>query len=185
MPVANVPCEDARHETSAWLGMAETVLRIRLGRPEDARAVAVLVRRVTRRWVVPDQPREAGLALLSRQSAAIQRQRLLEGHRFHLAWLGPTLVGVATMRDDSHLTQLFVSTRYHGRGSARRLWQRAMADAIRRAGTCRFTLNASRCAVPAYRRLGFVVAGPERLSPNGVLTTPMVLECAPARRQRA
>ncbi|HWU71480.1 MAG TPA: GNAT family N-acetyltransferase, partial [Pseudoxanthomonas sp.] len=51
--------------------------------------------------------------------------------------------------------------------------------------TRRFTLNASRCAVPAYRRLGFVATGPERFSPNGVLTTPMLLECAPARCQRA
>ena len=167
------------------LGMSKAVLRIRLGRPDDARAVGVLVRRLTRRWIVPDQSREAGLALLSRQSTAAQRMRMAEGHRFHLAWLGDTLVGVATMRDDSHLTQLFVGTRYHGRGIARRLWLRAMADAVRRAGTRRFTLNASRCAVPAYRRLGFVATGAERLSPNGVLTTPMELRCDRAHRQRA
>ncbi|MBD8881381.1 MULTISPECIES: GNAT family N-acetyltransferase [Rhodanobacter] len=156
--------------------MAKAALRIRLGRPDDARAVGALVRRLTRRWILPDQPYEAGLALLSRQGTAIQRMHMSEGHRFHLAWLGSTLVGVATMRDDSHLTQLFVSTRYQGRGIARRLWLRTMADAVRRAGTHRFTLNASRCAVPAYRRLGFVATGPERLSPNGVLTTPMALE---------
>ncbi|WP_225563122.1 GNAT family N-acetyltransferase [Rhodanobacter sp. DHG33] len=156
-----------------------------MGRPDDARAVGVLVRRLTRRWIVPDQSREAGLALLSRQSAAVQRMRMAEGHRFHLAWLDDTLVGVATIRDDSHLTQLFVSTRYHGRGIARRLWLRAMADAVRRAGTRRFTLNASRCAVPAYRRLGFVATAEERLSPNGVLTTPMELRRDPAHRQRA
>jgi GNAT superfamily N-acetyltransferase len=168
--------------------MAKAVLQIRLGRPGDARAVAALVRRVTRRWIVPDQPREAGLALLAllaRQGAAAQRLRMRAGHRFQLAWYGDILVGVATMRDDSHLTQLFVSTRCHGRGIARRLWRRAMADAVRRAGTRRFTLNASRCAVPAYLRLGFVVAGAERLSPNGVLTTPMLLERVPVRRQRA
>jgi GNAT superfamily N-acetyltransferase len=85
------------------------------------------------------------------------------------------LVGVAAMRDDSHLTQFFVSTRYQGRGIARRLWQRTMRDAIRRAGPRRFTLNATRCAVPVYRRLGFVAVGPERLSHNGLVTTPMTL----------
>ena len=165
--------------------MAKAVLRIRLGRPDDARAVAALVRRVTRRWIVPDQPPEAGLALLLRQGAAAQRLRMQEGHRCHLAWCGSALVGVATLRDDSHLTQLFVGTRYHGRGIARRLWLRAMADAVRRAGTRRFTLNASRCAVPAYLRLGFVATGPERLSPNGVLTTPMALERVPMGGERA
>ncbi|MBD8873189.1 GNAT family N-acetyltransferase [Rhodanobacter sp. DHB23] len=165
--------------------MAKAALSIRLGRPGDARAVGMLVRRMTRRWILPDQPREAGLALLSRQGAAVQRRHMEEGHRFHLAWLGDTLVGVATMRDDSHLTQLFVSTRYHGHGIARRLWRRAMADAVHRAGTRRFTLNASRCAVPAYRRLGFVATGPERLSPSGVLTTPMELKRIPMRGRRA
>ena len=154
----------------------EAELRIRIGRPGDAHAVSVLVRRVTRRWVLPDQSREAGLALLSRQDTADQRACMAEGHRFHLAWIGDALVGVATMRDDSHLTQFFVGTRYQGRGIARRLWRHAMADAVRRAGTRRFTLNASRCAVPAYRQLGFVATGPERFSPNGVLTTPMVLD---------
>ncbi|MEW9624952.1 GNAT family N-acetyltransferase [Rhodanobacter geophilus] len=161
------------------------MLRIRSGRPGDAHAVAALVRRVTRRWIVPDQPHEAGRALLARQGTAAQRLRMQEGHRFQLAWYGATLVGVATLRDDSHLTQLFVGTRYQGRGIARQLWQRTMADAVRRAGTRRFTLNASRCAVPAYLRLGFVATGPERLSPNGVLTTPMALERVPVRGKRA
>ncbi|MDE2278895.1 MAG: GNAT family N-acetyltransferase [Xanthomonadaceae bacterium] len=165
--------------------MANSALRIRLGRPADARAVSVLVRRLTRRWILPEQTHEAGVALLSRQGAAAQRMRMAEGHRFHLAWLGDVLVGVATMRDDGHLTQLFVGTRYQGRGIARRLWRRAMADAVRRAGTRRFTLNASRCALPAYRRLGFVATGPERLSPSGVLTTPMELKRARAGSQKA
>ena len=165
--------------------MAEMLLRIRLGRPEDARAVSVLVRRVTRRWIVPDQPREAGLALLSRQGTADQRQRMAEGHRFHLAWLGGTLVGVVAMRDDSHLIHFYVGTRYQGRGIARRLWQRAMRDAIRRAGTRRFTLNATRCAVPVYLRLGFRADGAERPSPLGVLTTPMSLRVPMRRAKRA
>ena len=30
-----------------------------------------------------------------------------------------------------------------------------MQDALRRAGTSRFSLNATRCAVPIYQRLGF------------------------------
>lgn len=150
-------------------------LRLRLGRPEDARAVGLLVRRVVRRWVLPDQPRKVGQAMMARFSARCIRARMLEGQRFHLAFLGLRLVGVAAMRDDSHLVQFFVGTRYQGRGIARQLWRRAMDDAIRRAGTRRFTLNASRCAVPVYLRLGFVPTGPEGCSPKGVISTPMAL----------
>jgi GNAT superfamily N-acetyltransferase len=159
-------------------------LRMRLGRPEDAAAIGVLVRRVARRWVLPDQPRSAGRALLKRFSARGIRERMREGQRFHLAYLGTTLVGVAAVRDDCHLVQFFVATRHQGRGIGRRLWARAMRDAVRRAGTRRFTLNASRRAVPVYLRLGFVPVGTERPSPTGMLTTPMALTLAGGRRGR-
>lgn len=148
---------------------------MRLAQPEDAQAIGVLSRRVVRRWVLPDQSRKAGHELLMRLTAKAIRQKIIEGQRFHLAFLGNVLVGVATMRDDHHLVHFFVSTRYQGRGIAKRLWQRARQDAVRRAGTRIFTLNATRCAVPVYLHLGFRADGPERPSPNGVLSTPMSL----------
>jgi GNAT superfamily N-acetyltransferase len=165
--------------------MSRQALHIRLAQPDDARAIGVLSRRVVRRWVLPDQPRKIGRELLSRLSARMLRQRIMEGQRFHLAYLGDVLVGVAAMRDDRHLLHFYVGTRYQGRGIARRLWRRALQDAIRRAGTQCFTLNATRCAVPVYLRLGFCVDGPERPSPNGVMTTPMSLRLPMGRGQRA
>ncbi|NUO72500.1 MAG: GNAT family N-acetyltransferase [Frateuria sp.] len=165
--------------------MPTTAVHLRLGRPEDARAISLLARRVARRWILPEQSHEAGQALLLRLGTRALRERMREGQRFHLAWLGEVLVGIAAMRGDSHLVHFFVGTRYQGRGIARRLWERAMADAVRRAGTGRFTLNATRCAVPVYRRFGFVPTGPEGFSPSGVLTTPMALETVPARRAKA
>ncbi|HWX66299.1 MAG TPA: GNAT family N-acetyltransferase [Rhodanobacter sp.] len=168
--------------------MFRLALHMRMGRPDDARAIGVLARRVTRRWIVPDQPNDAGLALLSRLSAKVIREKMLGGQRFHLGYAGDVLVGVSAMRDDSHLVQFFVSTRYQRRGIARQLWLRTMRDAVRRAGTHRFTLNATRCAVPVYVHLGFVQTGPEGLSPMGVVTTPMMLEAALPpllRRKRA
>jgi GNAT superfamily N-acetyltransferase len=160
-------------------------LRLRLGRPEDAPAVSRLARRVARRWILPEQEERAGQALLQRLGTRALRERMLEGQRFHLAWYGETLVGIAAMRTDNHLVHFFVGTRWQGRGIARRLWQRTMADALRRAGTRRFTLNATRMAVPVYLRFGFLPSGPEGLSPSGVRTTPMVLEIPLRRRARA
>jgi len=160
-------------------------LRLRLARACDAQAIGVLCRRVVRRWVLPDQSREIGQALLMRLSARVLRERILEGQRFHLAYLYGVLVGVAAMRDDSHLLHFYVGTRYQGRGIARRLWRRAMQDAVRRAGTRCFTLNATRCAVPVYLRLGFRADGPERPSPSGVMTTPMTLRLPGPRSKQA
>ncbi|RDS83125.1 GNAT family N-acetyltransferase [Dyella monticola] len=165
--------------------MSNDELQLRLAQPDDARNIGVLCRRVVKRWVVPDQSADVGRALLSRLSASVVRQRIIDGQRFHLAYVGNVLVGVAAMRDDSHLLHFYVSTRYQGRGIARRLWQSAMGDAIRRAGTRCFTLNATPCAVPVYLRLGFHIDGAERPSPSGVLTTPMSLQLPVQRSQRA
>ncbi|MFC5741976.1 GNAT family N-acetyltransferase [Dyella tabacisoli] len=141
----------------------------------DARAISVLVRRVVRRWVLPDQPAKGVAFLLAGTGTKAIRQRILIDQRFHLAYLGDVLVGVAAIRDDSHLFQLYVSTRYQRRGIARLLWRRVMRDSVRRAGTRRFTLNSSALAVPMYRQLGFVAMGPEQTSPDGIRSTPMQL----------
>ena len=153
------------------------LIRYRLARPQDARAIGVLARRVTRRWILPEQPASAAASLLYGMGARVIRRKILAGQRFQLAWQdGGRLVGVAAMRDESHLFQFFVSTRLHGHGIARRLWQRAMDDAVRRAGTRHFTLNSSAMAVPVYRHLGFVCSGPLKISDNGLVTQPMHLD---------
>ncbi|GLQ50096.1 GNAT family N-acetyltransferase [Dyella flava] len=165
--------------------MSEQLLRIRLARPEDAPAVATLIRRVVRRWVLPDQPRKAGQAFLLRITTRFLREKIVEGQRFYLGYLGDVLVGVSGMRDDCHLVHFFVSTRYQGRGISRRLWQRTMRDAVRRAGTRRFTLNATRCGVPIYLRFGFRATGPEQISHNGLRVTPMKMILPATRGKRA
>jgi GNAT superfamily N-acetyltransferase len=165
--------------------MSQPALRIRLAKLDDAPAISILIRRVVRRWVLPDQSRKAGKAFLSRISTKFLREKILEGQRIHLAYLDEVLVGVSGMRDDSHLVHFFVSTRYQGRGIARLLWQRTMRDAIRRAGTRRFTLNATRVAVPVYLRLGFRAIGPEQVAHHGLRVTPMKMILPVERAKRA
>ena len=151
-----------------------TKIRYRLARPQDAFAIGMLARRVTRRWILPEQPTSAAGPLLYGMTARVIRQKIRDGQRFHLAWLdGDRLVGVAAMRDDTHLFQFFVSTRQHGHGIARQLWQRTMRDAVRRAGTSHFTLKASAMAMPVYLHFGFVPSGPLLVSDTGLVTQPM------------
>jgi GNAT superfamily N-acetyltransferase len=152
-------------------------IRYRLARPQDALAIGMLARRVTRRWILPEQPLSAAGPLLYGMTARVIRQKIQDGQRFHLAWLdGDRLVGVAAMRDDTHLFQFFVSTRMHGHGIARQLWQRTMRDAVRRAGTCHFTLKSSAMAMPIYLHFGFVPSGPLLVSDTGLVTQPMHLD---------
>src|SRR5574337_1025634 len=115
--------------------------------------------------------------LLAGMGARVIRRKIAAGQRFHVACLADgRVVGVAAMRDDSHLFQFFVSTRMQRRGIARQLWRRALRDAVRRAGTRRFTLNSSVMAVPVYKRLGFVPDGPLQISAGGLISQPMQLE---------
>lgn len=156
---------------------AASRIRYRLGRPQDARAIGELARRVTRRWILPGQPAGAAAPLLAGMRAWAIRRKIGDGWRFHLACLEDgRVVGVAAMRDDSHLFQFFVSTRWQGCGIARRLWQRTLRDAQQRAGTRHFTLNSSAMAVPVYRRFGFVPSGPLKVKDTGLVIQPMSLD---------
>ena len=159
--------------------------RLRLARQRDARAIGVLVRRGTRQDVLPDQTAAAGAHLLAGMTARAERERIRAGCRYHVAEVDGRVVGVIAVRDDRHIFRLFVSRRFQRRGIARALVDRAMADGLRRAGTRRFTLNASARAVPAYLRLGFVKAGravPRK--PDGVVALPMRFDF-PERRGAA
>ena len=111
--------------------------------------------------------------LLAGMTARAIREKMGLGQRFHLAFVDDVLAGVAAIRDDSHVFQLYVGTRHQGRGIGGRLWQHVWRDSVRRAGTRRFTLNASRCALPVYLHLGFVPTAGETVSPRGIVATPM------------
>ena len=136
--------------------------------------IGILVRRVTHRWIVPTQPRHVVGPLLGGMSARAIGAKLAAGQRFHLAFVGEVLVGVAAIRDDRHIVQLFVGTKYQGQGIARKLWNRLRNDAIRRAGTQVFTLNAAEGAVPVYLRLGFVYDGDAARPRNQIVAVPMI-----------
>ncbi|RAO77341.1 GNAT family N-acetyltransferase [Dyella jiangningensis] len=149
-------------------------LHMRLAGPGDAPAIGVLARRVVRRWILPEQPAEAAGPLLAGMSARAIRRKMADGQRFHLAFVGDVLAGVVAIREDSHVFQLFVGTRYQGRGIARKLWRRVLTDSVRRAGTRYFTLNAAIGAVPVYLRLGFEPNASAKVPRSKLVTVPMI-----------
>lgn len=149
-------------------------MRIRLAVEADAGAIGVLVRRVVRQDVLPDQSAAAGAHLLAGMTARSERARIRAGNRYHVAEIGGRIVGVVATRDERRVFRLFVARRFRRRGIAKALLMRAIRDCRLRARTRRFTLFASAYAVPAYERMGFVATG--RLSAHGpgrVVAKPM------------
>lgn len=91
------------------------------------------------------------------------------------AFDGGALVGVLEIRRTTHISLLVVDKRNFGRGVARRLLTEAcerchQADA----SIEQLTVNASRYAIEAYRRLGFLETA-EEMVVDGIRFTPMAL----------
>ena len=145
---------------------------IRRATEADAPAISGFVTRLTRIYVLPEQPAGAAEKLLGWMSAGALAARMTAGHRHHVAEVGATLAGVVATRDNTHLYLLFVDTPFQRRGIARALWRAALAACVEAAHPERITVNASAFAVPVYRRLGFVELGPAELR-ESIVTTPM------------
>jgi GNAT superfamily N-acetyltransferase len=154
-------------------GAARDDVAIRLAVACDAAAISELVSRLTRIHVLPEQPEGAAEKLLAWMTTAAIAQRIAMGHRYHVAESAGALAGVAAIRDNVHLYLLFVDTSFQRRGTAKALWQAALAACIESAQPQRITVNASAFAVPVYLRLGFALLGPADVR-EGVKSTPMV-----------
>ncbi|GAA0722541.1 GNAT family N-acetyltransferase [Dokdonella soli] len=150
-----------------------TAIAIRLAGVADAAAISALISRLTREYVLPDQPEPAAETLRAWMAPDAVAARIAAGHRHHLAEIGSALAGVVATRDNAHMHLLFVDTPFQRRGLARTLWQSALAACVEAARPERITVNASAFAVPMYLRLGFEVVQPER-SENDIVSTPMV-----------
>lgn len=82
------------------------------------------------------------------------------------------MVGMITLRNEMHISLLFVNKDYHRHGIGRALIQN-MADYVKNE-LCkhRITVNASPYGVDFYHRIGFKDLGPERQQ-DGIIYTPM------------
>jgi ribosomal protein S18 acetylase RimI-like enzyme len=92
-----------------------------------------------------------------------------------VALAGPRLVGYGAVREQRHISQIYVAEDWHRRGVGAALVL-ALVAAIRgaRPGAETITLNAAPRAIELYRRLGFAFAGPPYRW-HGAAAQPMAL----------
>ncbi len=82
------------------------------------------------------------------------------------------MVGMITLRNEMHISLLFVDRDYHRQGIGRALINCIAAYVRDEIGKNRLTVNASPYGIPFYHRIGFRDLGPERCQ-DGILYTPM------------
>ena len=165
------PGIDDRHAASVPTG-----LRVRPATPADAEAISALTTSLAQRHIVGDCSGEGRARLLAAMEPGPTRDRLASGHRTWVAEFDPGtgcdgLVGVACVRLPAHLYHLFVADHVQRRGVARALLDAVVAGIADQSFDA-LTVNASRYALPAYRRLRFEPVGEEH-SAFGIPSIPM------------
>jgi|SRR6516162_297413 predicted GNAT family N-acyltransferase len=106
-------------------------------------------------------------------------KRLRAGHFALLATAKRKIVGVIEIRNNRHVSLLFVAPEFHGQKIATQLWHRAFRKSRAADATVReFTVNSSPYAVPIYEKFGFRQTSPEQTH-NGLRFVPMNLQLRP------
>lgn len=82
------------------------------------------------------------------------------------------MTGMIALRNESHISLLFVDRKYHFQGIATALMD-AMCNYVKNElGGCRVTVNSSPYAVGFYHKVGFTDTGPQTCA-DGIIYTPM------------
>lgn len=105
----------------------------------------------------------------------LKRRFIMGKYQMLVASSGGKVVGMISLRNETHISLLFVDRHYHKRGIGRALIL-ALANYVRdEIGRTALTVNASPYGVEFYHRVGFQDMGPE-MQRDGIIFTPMILD---------
>jgi GNAT superfamily N-acetyltransferase len=149
--------------------------RYRLMDPGEEEQVCALVTAVFRSYVAPGFPPEGVQAFLDYVQPEALLARSLGGHFVLVAEVDGRIVGAIEVRDEEHISLLFVDRSHQRRGIGRELVRRA----LRVCGAVglppsQISVNSSLFAVPFYESLGFRPTSAPQVR-DGIHYVPMVL----------
>jgi len=141
--------------------------------PDDAEAASRLILDAFALFIAGEYSDEGRAEFTRYVQGAALVDRSRSNHFVLMAMAGETPAGVIELRDNDHVSLLFVGSGFLRRGIARELLARALSVARpAKPGLERVTVNSSRFGVPIYEKLGFRQTGPER-TVNGIVFIPM------------
>lgn len=107
-------------------------------------------------------------------NSGLKRMFVMGTYQVMAAYSDGRMVGVISLRNETHISLLFVDGHYHRRGIGRALILTLAGYVKAEIGLKRLTVNASPYGVGFYHRLGFQDLGPEKQQ-DGIIFTPMFL----------
>lgn len=102
----------------------------------------------------------------------LYRMFVMGAYQLFCAFEGKKLVGMISLRNETHISLLFVDEAYHKKGVGRALIEYVGRYVLLEEGYQKITVNAAPYAVGFYHRLGFIDTGME-MSNDGIRYTPM------------
>ncbi|MGN0376622.1 MAG: GNAT family N-acetyltransferase [Suilimivivens sp.] len=106
--------------------------------------------------------------------SSLKRMFIMGTYQMLGAFLDKKIVGMISLRNQTHISLLFVDKYYHRRGIGRALISALSKYVKAEMGRDKLTVNASPYGVGFYHRLGFQDIGPEKQQ-DGIIFTPMYL----------
>jgi len=124
----------------------------------------------------PEYSREGIKAFKNFVNDPILKQLFLEGkYRTMGAFCNGIMVGILGVRNDTHISLLFVDSEYHRKGIATRLLKKIFNETYSKYGKREMTVNSSPYAVGFYHKIGFIDTDTEQTT-EGIRYTPMVIK---------
>lgn len=102
----------------------------------------------------------------------LHRMFVMGSYQMFVAMDGEKMVGMISLRNETHISLLFVDPAYHMQGIGRELIEYLCDYVLKEEGYRRVTVNAAPYAVEFYHKLGFRDIGREETN-DGIRYTPM------------
>ena len=104
--------------------------------------------------------------------SVLHRMFVMGAYQLFGAYDNGKMVGMISLRDETHISLLFVDEKYHKLGIGRRLIEYLSAYVLQEEGHRHIPVNAAPYAVGFYHRVGFVDTDVEQVN-DGIRYTPM------------
>lgn len=104
----------------------------------------------------------------------LKRMFIVGQYRLFCAFYGNCMVGMISIREQAHISLLFVDSDYHCKGIGRKLCEQAKSYLRDELGEVGMTVNSSPYAVDFYHRIGFRDLRATETQ-DGIIYTPMYM----------
>lgn len=153
-------------------------VNIRSAEISDSKAISELILPLAKKYVCPTCDASAHDILLNSMSEENVGKYLSTNYNYVIAvTANDEVVGVAGVRDNSHLYHLFVDDNFQGNGLSSQLWEAVKEESIKNGNSGIFTVNSAVNAESVYSRFGFKRTEGIR-NRQGMIDIPMLLDLA-------